>query len=67
MKDLPPYERVKAIVARWLWNANMGYGSDPGDLQFALEQAGIDLAPEFEEIEEEGDRCTPTAVRGLNR
>ena len=55
MKDLPPYERVKAIVARWLWNANMGYESDPGDLQFALEQVGIDLTPEFEEIEEEED------------
>lgn len=51
-KLLIELEETRRIVAEWLFNANMGYGQDPGDLQAEFENTGRSLHAELIEIEE---------------
>lgn len=47
------YARLRTVVAEWIVNARMGYRTGPDDLAEQLEGAGIDLSPEWDEMEEE--------------
>lgn len=51
-KLLAELGETRRMVAQWLFNANMGYGQDPEDLQAEFEHTGRSLDPELTEIEE---------------